>query len=56
MVRLSDRVKGNTGSYDWTVPGLSGPNFGCKVKILLKYAGGITVGSAISKGLFTIQQ
>jgi len=56
MVRLSDRVKGNTGSYDWTVPEVSGPNSGCRVKILLKDAGGTTVGSAISKGLFTIQQ
>ena len=49
-------VKGNTGSYDWTVPEVSGPNSGCRVKILLKDAGGTTVGSAISKGLFTIQQ
>ena len=46
-------VKGNPGSYNWTVPNVS--SSGCKVKVMLKDAGGATVGNDVSDGLFTIQ-
>jgi hypothetical protein len=43
----------NPGSYYWTVPNVSSSS--CKVKVLLKDAGGATVGNDVSDGLFTIQ-
>jgi hypothetical protein len=45
-------VKGDPGSYDWAAPNVS--STGCKVKVVLKDAGGATVGDAVSGGLFTI--
>lgn len=46
-------VKGNPGSYDWTVPDVSSSS--CKIKVMLKDAGGATVGNNVSDGFFTIQ-
>jgi PKD repeat protein len=46
-------LTGNPGTYNWTVPSASSSN--CKVKVVLKDAGGKTVGNDISDGLFTIQ-
>jgi cysteine-rich repeat protein len=46
-------VSGNPGSYIWTVPNVSSSN--CKVKVVLKDSGGVTVGSDMSDGVFTIQ-
>jgi hypothetical protein len=46
-------VAGNPGRYDWTVPNVSSSN--CKIRAVLKGAGGVTVGSAVSNGVFTIQ-
>jgi hypothetical protein len=50
---LIKTVTGNPGSYNWTVPNVSSSN--CKVKVVLKDAGGVTVGSDVSDGVFTIQ-
>lgn len=46
-------VMDNPGSYDWTVP--NGSSDTCKVKVVLRSAGGAIVGSDISDGAFTIQ-
>jgi hypothetical protein len=44
---------GNPGNYSWTVPNVSSTK--CKVKVILKDASGITVGSDVSDKVFTIQ-
>jgi cytochrome c553 len=46
-------LTGNPGSYNWTVPNVSSSN--CKVKVMLKDAGNVTVGSDVSDTNFTIQ-
>jgi hypothetical protein len=46
-------LTGNPGSYNWTVPNVTSST--CKVKVVLKDSGGVTVGSDMSDGLFTIQ-
>jgi hypothetical protein len=46
-------LTGNPGSYNWTVPNVSSSS--CKVKVVLKNAGGVTVGKDINDGVFTIQ-
>jgi uncharacterized repeat protein (TIGR02543 family) len=46
----------NTGSYDtWTVPGVLKTKTQCKVRVVLKDADGLTLGSDVSDGFFTIQ-
>jgi hypothetical protein len=50
---LIKTLTGNPGSYNWTVPNVSSSS--CKVKVVLKDAGGVTVGSDVSDGYFTIQ-
>jgi len=40
--------------YGWTVPPVSGPKTKCKVKIVLKSATGVTLGSDVSDAVFTI--
>jgi len=50
---LIKTLTGNPGSYNWTVPNVSSSN--CKVKVVLKDSGGVTVGSDISDAFFTIQ-
>jgi hypothetical protein len=50
---LIKTLTSNPGSYNWTVPNVSSSN--CRVKLVLKDAGGVTVGSDISDGVFTIQ-
>jgi hypothetical protein len=49
-------VKGNPGSYNWTVPNVPSLSTGCKVKVELKSRDGSTVGKAVSDGVFSIQQ
>jgi hypothetical protein len=44
---------GNPGSYGWTVPNVTSST--CKVKVVLKDTGGVTIGSDISDANFTIQ-
>ena len=44
---------GNPGSYNWNVPAAASAN--CKVKVVLKDANLVTVGSDVSDGFFTIQ-
>ncbi len=44
---------GNPESYPWEVPYVSSAR--CKVKVVLKDAGGATVGNDVSDGVFTIQ-
>ena len=48
--------KTNTGAYDWTVPTVTTTKTKCKVKVVLKDAAGITVGSDTSDANFTIQR
>jgi hypothetical protein len=43
----------NTGSYPWTVPYVTSTK--CKVKVILKDASGVTVGSDVGDKVFTIQ-
>jgi uncharacterized delta-60 repeat protein len=50
---LIKTLTGNPGSYNWTVPTVSSSN--CKVKVVLKDTGNVTVGSDVSDGVFTIQ-
>jgi hypothetical protein len=45
-------LTGNPGSYNWTVPNVSSTK--CKVKVILKDAGGIEVGTDKSNKNFTI--
>jgi hypothetical protein len=52
---LIKTLTGNPSSYNWTVPAVTTTKTQCKVKVVLKDAGGITVGSDISDGVFTIQ-
>ena len=46
-------ISDNPGTYNWTVPNVSSTK--CKVKVILKDASGITVGSDVSDKVFTIQ-
>jgi len=41
-------------SYEWTVPPVPATKSKCKVKIVLKSAKGVTLGSDMSDGVFTI--
>jgi hypothetical protein len=50
---LIKTLTSNPGSYNWTVPNVTSST--CKVKVVLKDSGGVTVGSDISDGVFTIQ-
>jgi hypothetical protein len=45
-------LTGNPGSYNWTVPSVSSTK--CKVKVILKAAGGAKVGTDTSNKNFTI--
>jgi len=45
----------NTGTYDWTVPGVPKTKSKCLVKVVLKDAKGNTVGNDTSDSYFTIQ-
>jgi hypothetical protein len=45
-------LTGNPGSYNWTVPAVSSTK--CKVKVILKDAGGTKVGTDVSNKNFTI--
>jgi hypothetical protein len=51
--KLIKTITGNPGSYNSTVPYVSSSS--CKVKVVLKDAGGVTLGSDISDGVFSIQ-
>jgi hypothetical protein len=48
-------LTGNPGSYNWKVPLVTVPKPQCKVKVVLRDSGGVTVGSDISDAFFTIQ-
>jgi hypothetical protein len=52
---LIKTLTGNPGSYNWTVPAVTTTKTQCKVKVVLRDSGGVTVGSDISDGFFTIQ-
>lgn len=43
------------GSFLWTVPDVAKEKDNCKLKIILKDASGMTLGSDVSDGVFTIQ-
>jgi hypothetical protein len=53
--KLIKTASGNPGSYNWTVPAVTTTKTQCKVKVVLKDSGGVTVGSDVSDGCFTIQ-
>jgi hypothetical protein len=44
---------GNPGTYNWAVPNVSSTK--CKVKVILKDASGINIGTDVSDKVFTIQ-
>jgi Zn-dependent metalloprotease len=48
-------LTGNPGTYDWTVPTVTADKTKCKVKVVLKDAGGVTLASDLSDAIFTIQ-
>jgi hypothetical protein len=48
-------LTGNPNSYNWKVPSVTVPKTQCKVKVVLRDSGGVTVGSDVSDGVFTIQ-
>jgi hypothetical protein len=52
---LIKTLTGNPGSYNWKVPSVTVPKTQCKVKVVLRDSGGVTVGSDISDAFFTIQ-
>jgi hypothetical protein len=47
-------LTGSFESYEWTVPEVVKRKTKCKVKVVLKDAGGVTVGSDVSDAYFTI--
>jgi hypothetical protein len=49
-----DTVNGNQGTYPWSVPAVKKTKTTCKVKVVLKDAGGAVVGSDTSDGTFSI--
>jgi hypothetical protein len=49
-----ENLSGNPGSYTWTVPDADNTLTECKVKVILKAAGGSTVGIDESDGVFSI--
>lgn len=49
-----ERLTDNPGSYAWAVPDTNKARTECKVKVVLKAAGGETVGSDESDGFFSI--
>jgi hypothetical protein len=51
---LTTTLVGNPGSYNWTVPSVTTKKTKCKVKIVLKDARGVAVGSDVSDKVFTI--
>ena len=52
---LIKTLTGNPGSYNWTLPSVTVPKTQCKVKVVLRDSGGVTVGSDITDAFFTIQ-
>jgi len=49
-----ENLSSNPGSYTWTVPDADNTLTECKVKVILKAAGGATVGSDESDDFFSI--
>ena len=47
-------LTGSFENYEWTVPEVVKKKTKCKVKVVLKDAGGVTVGSDVSDAYFTI--
>ncbi len=52
--RIQPPPVGNPGIYPWTVPAVASVSSLCRIKVVLKDAGGVTVGTATSSGWFTI--
>jgi hypothetical protein len=52
---LIKTITGNPSNYYWIVPTVTVPKTRCKIKVVLRDSGGVTVGSDISDGVFTIQ-
>jgi hypothetical protein len=51
---LIEKVHGNPSIYTWSVPPVTAPQTGCRIKLILKDTKG-TVGSDVSDHTFTIQ-
>jgi hypothetical protein len=47
-------ITGNPGSYSWTIPSVAKPKTRCKVRVVLRDAGGIALGTDASDAYFTI--
>jgi C1A family cysteine protease len=52
--KLIKTLQSNLGSSSWVVPSVSAPKTKCKVKVVLRDAGGYIVGSDLSDNVFTI--
>ena len=52
--RTIGTVRGNPGSYAWSVPPTEEPLEGCRVRVQLRNAGGAVLASDDGAGLFTI--
>lgn len=52
---VTSPLSGNPGSYNWTVPTVAATRLKCRVKVVLRDAAGIPVGSDRSDAYFTIQ-
>ncbi len=48
-------LTGNPESYNWTIPSVPSTKSKCKVKVILKDASGVNVGTDVSDKVFTIQ-
>ena len=49
-----DTLTGNPESYEWTVPTVTKRKTKCKVKVVLKDAEGVTLGSDVSDAYFSV--
>ena len=47
-------LTGNPGSYDWTVPAVSGAKPNCKVRVTLLDSAGASLGKDLSDAVFTM--
>ena len=47
-------LTGSFESHEWTVPEVVKRKTKCKVKVVLKDAGGVTLGSDVSDAYFTV--
>jgi hypothetical protein len=54
--KVTTPLAGNPGTYSWTLPSVPADKTKCKVKVVLKDAGGNKLASDVSDGFFTINK